>query len=425
MSFKEDKTAMRLNLHKLVKPVAVCCFCVFLCASAYPAYAGAPPSFSPHDFTKPEITCNQNFDIADKQTSKAREVFVPSDSGNEINEAAASIGVISMVESAKLATAQMFINGIQTSFEAYNIGGYNYFKLRDLACALNGTQKQFEVAYDDASKMISLIKGEAYTVTGKEFVKGDSRVKEAHLNSSDIYIDKTLAELTAYAIDGYNFFKLRDLGEQLGFAVRYDEVSKSVLIDTANEQPEFAVDGFILPNYIENQETQKNITGLINDQNTPPVSEIKMGYLKGGNNGCGWIATYNAMYLLGEPQKPADIVKYYEMAGGTVMNGLFGTNSIALNQYFIDMGLKTKYMSQPLNLDKVIADAGVAVLEYADLPYMHYVAVYYENGIYTVYNSGDNRGKAVEAASIDKWIAEKEYMPLVLVTVESRGGSLI
>ena len=34
----------------------------------------------------------------------------------------------------------ILLNGVPTAFTAYNIGGNNYFKLRDLAYALNGTE---------------------------------------------------------------------------------------------------------------------------------------------------------------------------------------------------------------------------------------------------------------------------------------------
>ncbi|MDR0569602.1 MAG: hypothetical protein LBG71_00040, partial [Clostridiales Family XIII bacterium] len=55
-------------------------------------------------------------------------------------------------------TAQpLLVNGQRVSgMEAYNIGGYNYFKLRDLAQVLNGTEKQFDVDWDAERNAISL-----------------------------------------------------------------------------------------------------------------------------------------------------------------------------------------------------------------------------------------------------------------------------
>ena len=45
--------------------------------------------------------------------------------------------------------------GEKKAFDAYNIEGSNYFKLRDLAYVLNGTDKQFEVGWDAAANAIS------------------------------------------------------------------------------------------------------------------------------------------------------------------------------------------------------------------------------------------------------------------------------
>ncbi|MEG0798795.1 MAG: WG repeat-containing protein, partial [Acidaminococcaceae bacterium] len=40
------------------------------------------------------------------------------------------------------------VNGKDVAFDAYNINGNNYFKLRDLAFALSGSEKQFDVGWD-------------------------------------------------------------------------------------------------------------------------------------------------------------------------------------------------------------------------------------------------------------------------------------
>ena len=59
--------------------------------------------------------------------------------------------------------SNVLVNDKQTAFDAYNIGGNNYFKLRDLAHALNGSGKQFEVTWDGANNAILLTSGTAYT----------------------------------------------------------------------------------------------------------------------------------------------------------------------------------------------------------------------------------------------------------------------
>ncbi len=45
----------------------------------------------------------------------------------------------------KPSLAKVHVDGEKIGFEAYNIDGYTYFKLRDIAQALNGSDKQFEI----------------------------------------------------------------------------------------------------------------------------------------------------------------------------------------------------------------------------------------------------------------------------------------
>lgn len=51
-------------------------------------------------------------------------------------------------------------------------------------------------------------------------------------------------------------------------------------------------------------------------------------------NGCGWIATYNALLLMGKRVKPSSIIKWYESNNGLILNGLFGTNPLSIAKYF-------------------------------------------------------------------------------------------
>ena len=129
--------------------------------------------------------------------------------------------------------SKVFVNGAEKSFEAYNIGGNNYFKLRDLAMVLNGTDKQFEVGYDNATRAITMTTGQPYTAVGGEMQAGDGRPKAANPTPSKIYIDGVELDFTVYNIGGNNFFKLRDLMSALDIAVTYDAATRNIGIDTS------------------------------------------------------------------------------------------------------------------------------------------------------------------------------------------------
>jgi len=92
------------------------------------------------------------------------------------------IGVSGITAAAVVLTATptastVLVNGKNVAFDAYNIGGNNYFKLRDLAYTLSGTEKQFEVEWDAANNAINLVTGKPYTVIGGEMASKGAGAK--------------------------------------------------------------------------------------------------------------------------------------------------------------------------------------------------------------------------------------------------------
>jgi len=113
------------------------------------------------------------------------------------------------------------ISGTKKQFQAFLINNNNYVMLRDLAYYLNGSPAQFEVTYDAGTKAINILSQQPYTVQGNEGnVKADKN-KPYNDTSSKIYIDGKEAILKGYNIEGYNYFKLRDLAAALNFDVDY------------------------------------------------------------------------------------------------------------------------------------------------------------------------------------------------------------
>ena len=134
--------------------------------------------------------------------------------------------------SVRATASAVLVNGESVEFDAYNIAGNNYFKLRDLAYALNGTNKQFEVGWDGEANAITLTSGEAYTPVGGEMLAGsDSRT--AIPSAVRIYLDGREINMTAYNIAGNNYFKLRDLGQAIDFGVDWDSARNMIIIDTS------------------------------------------------------------------------------------------------------------------------------------------------------------------------------------------------
>ncbi|MDR3148748.1 MAG: hypothetical protein LBT88_01840 [Oscillospiraceae bacterium] len=116
---------------------------------------------------------------------------------------------------------------------AFTINNENYFKLRDIALLVNS----FDVTYDSEKSAISIISDVPYTPNGTESTAKPSGYTTIAPSTDKVYIGETALDLTAYKIDGANYFRLKDLGAALGFSVGFDADTKTVLITTVSTAP--------------------------------------------------------------------------------------------------------------------------------------------------------------------------------------------
>jgi len=137
---------------------------------------------------------------------------------------------------AKPTSSAVYVDGKKMAFEAYNINGSNYFKLRDIAMAITGTSRQFDVSWDSKNNAIKIIADCAYTPNGTELKKSaDSAAKTAVETTSKVFLGDDLLDLSAYNIDGSNYFMLRDIGKTMHFNVTWDGGNNAILIDTSSD----------------------------------------------------------------------------------------------------------------------------------------------------------------------------------------------
>jgi len=141
-------------------------------------------------------------------------------------------GVTARTATANPTTASVLVNGRNINFQAYNINDFNYFRLRDIAYALNGTSAQFSVGWDGAANAITLTRGQPYAAIGGELQGVSVGASNAIPTTSTIYLDGRRIEPTAFNINDSNYFMLRDLGEMLNFGVDWDDATRTILITT-------------------------------------------------------------------------------------------------------------------------------------------------------------------------------------------------
>ncbi len=134
---------------------------------------------------------------------------------------------------ARPTSSGVILDGAKTVFEAYNINSNNFFKLRDLAKSLNGGAKQFEVTWDASKNAVIILTNHAYTPVGGELaILKNTSIRNAILTTAKVYVNGIEKMMTAYNINGNNYFKLRDIGTTIDFGVAYDGVAKTIIINT-------------------------------------------------------------------------------------------------------------------------------------------------------------------------------------------------
>lgn len=133
---------------------------------------------------------------------------------------------------------KIIINGLEVVFDSYNINGNNYFKLRDLAYSLRGSNKQFGIMWDNESRSIKINTGNNYTSVGGEMSKDNQAIERGIINKDSVYVDNEIVDFLAYNIKGNNYFKLRDVAQGINFAVLWDANTKTIRINTNSEYVE-------------------------------------------------------------------------------------------------------------------------------------------------------------------------------------------
>ena len=129
------------------------------------------------------------------------------------------------------ARAKVTVNGRPVEFQTYTIDDYTYFKLRDVASAINGTQKQFMTFWDESSQSIQLVRRAPYTSAGSGAVGryGDAI---ATTSTAKLYCDGVRKNASAYTINDYTYYKLRDIAQLIDMGITWNESTMTIGMET-------------------------------------------------------------------------------------------------------------------------------------------------------------------------------------------------
>ncbi|MCD7861678.1 MAG: beta-propeller domain-containing protein [Oscillospiraceae bacterium] len=156
---------------------------------------------------------------------------------------ALSLAPMALAAEATPSDRTLKVDGVTADVTAYNIGGCHYFQIRDLAALLSGTESSFSVEWDAAENVVRIETGADYAGTEPEDAAED-QVDSAVESTQSVLIDGAEVDgLSVWNIGGSNYFRLAELQDSLGYALRYDESTRTVYLQTgAAVQMTFAAD---------------------------------------------------------------------------------------------------------------------------------------------------------------------------------------
>ena len=135
-------------------------------------------------------------------------------------------------------TKKVTLDGEEVKVGAYDVEGFNYLKLRDVAAIINGKKCQFSVGYDEPTKLISVELAKAYEKVEGDLAEIKDEKAKAIVSVKKILVNGEEKEIKTALINEYNYMQLRDLASLVGLDVKYDKVNKVIMLKSDAEAKE-------------------------------------------------------------------------------------------------------------------------------------------------------------------------------------------
>lgn len=163
---------------------------------------------------------------------------------------------------------------------------------------------------------------------------------------------------------------------------------------------------------------------LIYNQRDIPRDQYRYGFRTSADTGCGWIATYNVLRLMGYDTDIEKLIRYFEWQL-PLLHGNTGTSfwgpALCLKQW----GFPVKVLNDRRKYDAAIREADAAIIFYhwrkgCKLG-AHFVALRREGDRFTGYNTFRNStGPDDWGGSVERFLKDRGYFGTVLITVKKK-----
>ena len=163
---------------------------------------------------------------------------------------------------------------------------------------------------------------------------------------------------------------------------------------------------------------------MIYCQRDIPKDQWRYGLRTSSATGCGWIATYNALRLMGYNAKPERLIQRYEQMLPLV-HGNAGTFLYAPAQFFRKEGFFVNTTRDRKKFDTLGKNSDVCILYFWwKRKYRigaHFVAVHHTDKGFVGYNTyRKSTGPDYYGHSLDGFLKEKGYFAPMLIGIKDR-----
>ena len=163
---------------------------------------------------------------------------------------------------------------------------------------------------------------------------------------------------------------------------------------------------------------------LIYNQHSIPKEQWRYGLRSSAATGCGWIAAYNALRLMGYFAPPEKLIRCLRRQL-PLIHGNMGTSLWGPGLCFHRWGFPVKLCADPRKFDREVRDSDVAILFYrwrrGWRMGAHFVAVRATERGFVGYNTFRNStGEDVYGSSLRAFLNIQGYFGCVLTTIRDR-----
>ena len=163
---------------------------------------------------------------------------------------------------------------------------------------------------------------------------------------------------------------------------------------------------------------------LIYCQRDIPKEHWRYGFRTSAATGCGWIATYNALRLLGYWAEPEKLIHMYERMLPLV-HGNAGTSILAPALAFRNWGFPVKVIFDHKKFDESARESDVCIVFYYWRRKWklgaHFATVQHRDGHFVGYNTYSNsKGPDDWSDSMAGFLKRKKYFGSVLICIQDK-----